>query len=68
MSDINDPVSLSGGPCAGMTVEGQGWSEGDEKVFFGKDGKKYTYRRINDDGEHLTADQAVYCGKATQGA
>lgn len=58
-----DPVTLSGGYCAGRMVEGAGWKQGTEREFQCDSGKMWLYRRLVDDGEHLTPDNAVFVGK-----
>lgn len=58
MATIKDPVQLSGGDLGGQIVDGSKWKINSEKEFQG-----YVYRRLEDDGEALTSDKAVYVGK-----
>lgn len=58
-----DPVTLSGGPCAGRVVEGSSWTVATESVFRCDNQKEWKYRRLEDDDNGLTADQAVFTGK-----
>lgn len=63
-STFEDPVELSGGPLAGTIVEGKDWKPGEEKDFDikHKTGRPGIYRRLEDDGDALTADHCVWCG------
>ena len=61
-----NPVSLSGGPLAGVVVEGKGWTVGDTRKFTDADKKDWGYRRLEDDDNGLTSDQAVFTGKFAQ--
>jgi hypothetical protein len=54
-----DPVFLSGGEPKAEIVEGTGWLVDEERALDG-----FIYRRIANDGDAKSADQAVFCGKA----
>jgi hypothetical protein len=56
---MKDPVTLSGGPLGGTIVEGAKWKIHDIKEI----DKNMFYRRLEDDGNALTSDKAVYVGK-----
>jgi hypothetical protein len=54
-----NPVMLTGGDAGGLIIDDESWDVDTEKTIM-HDGRQLVYRRISDDNDPLTPDQAVF--------